>query len=179
MKYIYTNYIHTLLTLPLETCGYIIQGHGDEMIPIVDGVPGHDNRALCTYNPPYKSILWHTHTNNMQSYPSTEDIIKTLKPRNDTNAVLNSLIFTKWGIWEFNAENKGIVNENIKHVLNSAYSGLYHVTEKGRGKLNSITIQFLQGYIEELKYILSGYNFNIYFTQWENLRNNNIYYLRN
>ena len=89
------------------------------------------------------------------------------------------MIFTKWGIWEFNAGKKGDVNENIINMLNHTYSGLYHVTEKGRGKLNPSSMQFLQGYIEELTYILSEYNFNIYFTEWEKLRNNNIYYLRN
>ena len=81
MKYINTDYIHTLLLLPVETCGYVIEKNSNEMIPVVDGVPGNDNRALCIYNPPYKSILWHTHTVSMQSYPSTEDIIKTIKPR--------------------------------------------------------------------------------------------------
>ena len=180
MKYINIEHIHTLLSLPVETCGYVTEGIGEEMIPVVDGVPqANNNKASCEYNPPYKSILWHTHAYTMKSYPSTEDILKALKLRSNKNAVLDSLIFTSWGIWEFSAKNKGPVNKEIVHMLNQIFSGLYHVTEKGRSKLNAVTLQFLQGYIEQLKYMLSAYNFDMHFTHWEHLKNNNVYYLRN
>ena len=179
MVYINIEHIHTLLSLPVETCGYIVEGIGEEMIIAVDGVAGtNNNRALCEYNPPYKSILWHTHTYTMKSYPSTEDILKALKPRSNKNAVLDCLIFTKWGIWEFSAKNKGDVSNEIVYMLNQVFSGLYHITEKGRSNLNTVTLQFLQGYIGQLKYMLSAYNFDIHFTAWEHLTNNK-YYLRN
>lgn len=163
-----TNKIKTLLELPVETCGYV----DDEMTLIIDGVPKiEDSRNICVNNTNYHPIIWHTHPFDMKSYPSMEDIRKILKLKSGYNPKV-SLIFTKWGIWKLWAGKKGLVSNNIERAIIKSYSGLYHITEKGRGNIN---IPFVQSYIEELEYILQEYRFSIRLTTWNKLGNRGIY----
>ena len=160
-----TQELKTLLSLPVETCGYV----DSNLRPVVDGVSNTEgNRKLCTNNRYYK-IIWHTHPNDIQSYPSTEDIIKILKPRRDGNPQV-SLIITKWGIWKLWAGKKNPVDNKLIKILDYSYSGLYHVTEKGRGELNHTSGHYIQSYIDELKYTLQKYNFDIRLTPWNSIR---------
>jgi len=157
------GYIKTLLNLPVETCGYV----NKDLIPVVDGVPEDSTtgRGKCRNNK-YYPVIWHTHPVNMQSYPSVEDIIKILKPRPNGIPKI-SLIFTRWGIWNLWSGRKGVVSKELTRLLSKTYSGLYHITNKGRG---DISIPFVNSYINELEYILSDYNFNIRLTLWSEIR---------
>lgn len=154
--------VKTLLELPVETCGYI----DSNFRPIIDGVAKTDKkgRNICVNNK-YYNIIWHTHPRNMQAYPSAEDIIKILKTRPDDKPKI-SLIFTQWGIWKIWADRKGDVSNQTKYAIQKSYSGLYHITERGRG---NISLPFVQSYIYELEYILSDYEFHINLTLWSDL----------
>lgn len=168
------------LSKSVEVCGYLRQLNpsSPELTPVIAGVAGTDGRPLCVYEPPYESILWHSHAFTMQSYPSAEDIAKALKPR-DERQVLDNIIFTKWGIWEFYAEKKASVDRDTLKFLAESYSGLYHITERGRGKLSRFIMPFIDGYITALTLSLEKYEFSIHLTPWENLRyQNRKYYLR-
>jgi hypothetical protein len=114
----------------------------------------------------------------MQSYPSAEDVAKALKPRSDPRQVLDNILYTKWGIWEFYAEIKDTVDKNTLNFLAKSYSGLYHITERGRGELSRSIMPFIDSYITQLEYMLQKYKFTIHFTPWEKLRGQGIYYLR-
>lgn len=157
-----TEQVKVLLELPVETCGYI----DSEFRPVVDGEARTDEkgRNICVHNR-YHNIIWHTHPISMQAYPSAEDIVKILKPRNDNKPKV-SLIFTQWGIWRLWANRKGSVSNEVKRAIQKSYYGLYHITEKGRG---NISIPFVQSYIYELEYILSDYEFHIDLTLWSDL----------
>lgn len=157
------EYIKTLLSLHVETCGYV----NNEMVPVVDGVSGNDfrNRNICINNK-YHRIIWHTHTNDMKSYPSSEDIIKILKPRNNGMPEI-SLIFTRWGIWKLWAGKKMVVSKDTINVLEKESDwGLYHITDKGRGRISK---PFVQSYTNSLEYMLSDYQFIIELTLWEDI----------
>lgn len=172
--------VYSYLSKSAEVCGYLRQldPNSQELTPVIAGVAGTDGRPLCLYNPPYESILWHSHTFTMQSYPSAEDIAKALKPRSDPRQVLDNILYTKWGIWEFYAEIKDTVDRNTLNFLAESYSGLYHITERGRGELSRSIMPFIDSYITQLEYMLQKYKFTIHFTPWENLRGQGIYYLR-
>ena len=172
---------YTYLSESAEVCGYLRQldPTSQELTPVIAGVAGTDGRPLCIYYPPYESILWHSHTFTMQSYPSAEDIIKAIKPRTNPNQVLDNIIFTNWGIWEFYAEIKDTVEPSTLKFLAESYSGLYHITERGRGEISRSTMPFINSYITELTHRLEKYKFSIHFTPWGNLRGQNPkYYLR-
>jgi hypothetical protein len=174
------------LSRTVEVCGYLKQLNptSQELTPVIAGVAGTDGRPLCVYDPPYETILWHSHAFTMQSYPSAEDIIKALKPRSNPNQVLDNIIFTNWGIWEFYAEIKASVDEvdevNQKSYLQQSYSGLYHISERGRGKFSESIMPFIDSYITDLTYHLEPYKFSIHFTPWVKLPggDNRKYYLR-
>ena len=88
--------MYNFLSKSVEVCGYLkpIDPYSQELTPVIAGVAGTDGRPLCVYDPPYETILWHSHAFTMQSYPSAEDIIKALKPRSNPNQVLDNIIFT-------------------------------------------------------------------------------------
>ena len=180
MKYIDSKDIERArqwLLLEEEKCGYLIPHGENRVVVIEDGIGGQRRgRRLCNYNSPYKKYLWHTHPLTSQSYPSTEDVIKVIKPRTN-DVVMVSLIFTKWGLWEMFAKSKGIISNSVSHDLNNAYGRLYNMTERGRGVLTHGTLPIVQSYINDVKYSLQEWGYEMSFTGWDTLKGGD-YYMR-
>lgn len=187
----------------IETCGYMIHknilhqmekcnkfeqkfeisDNPQELTPIVCGLTGHDGRPYCTYEKPYGSIIWHTHPIGSKSYPSNEDIIKGLKPRTTNCQIVVSLLICEWGIWEWSASNKTNVDQEKMNIfLSHNLKKIYEATEKGRGKLTEQGRSVINRVIDKLTETLNTkFQFKIYFTSWEDMRNNDqypYYYMR-
>ena len=168
MKYIDNEdlkYVLNLVTKETnEYCGYLKPLLNEQVKLYVDGRSGYNGRKLCVTNPPYKEYLWHTHPINSKSYPSTEDILKVLKPRSKPNQILDSILFSAWGIWEFHCSNKQDTSGINTDILNGLFNNLYHSTYTGRGKQNDtviiLTIQNVMDY-------LIMWNFEMSFTPWD------------
>ena len=180
----------------IETCGYLLNNadinqnqkclrlfnqrmglsqNPNELTPIICGVAGNDGRPNCTYSSPYAERLWHTHPTSSKSYPSTEDIIKTLKWRRNVN-IRDSLILCNWGVWEFGATNKfEFANSDIvswTRELKTYLDPIHRSNTRGRGPLTPDGSAAILAAIEGLKRSLSNFNFKIYFTSWSNIQSN-------
>jgi len=162
----------------------LLKKNGELLVLVICGTNNFLNvkdkdRLLCITNAPYRQIIWHTHPNKSKSWPSGEDIIKSLKLRSSQEQLLNCLLFCKWGIWEYNAINKQNISdfciEQLLDYLNNIWGKLYHITNKGRGELNDKSKEILNEIIIKIKKSLNTYNFNIIFTEWKEIQNNKYY----
>jgi hypothetical protein len=170
--------VRQLLITEEEKCGYLVP-YGQYLLVLTEnGISGNDGRRLCNYIPPYQKYIWHTHPNTSQSYPSTEDIIKIITPRTE-NVVMNSIIFTRWGIWELSSKLKSTdkISKSVKSNLDKAYGALYHITDKGRGILNRSALPIVHSYILQIMYSLQDWGYEMSFTDWDSLTGKD-YYIR-
>ena len=175
----------------IETCGYMtnnntpnqikkckqyeqkfeISQNPRELTPIVCGVAGHDGKPYCVYTPPYGSILWHTHPMGSKSYPSNSDIIKGLKPRGEKCQIIDSVLICEWGIWEWSAAKKeNWKDDKLKATLTSSLDKIYFATNDGKGELTDKGRGVINTVINKLTDTLSGLEFQIYFTSWEEMK---------
>jgi hypothetical protein len=173
MKYIDSvdiEKVRQFLIIEEEKCGYLVSNGENRLVLTDNGLSGNDGRHLCNYMPPYQKYIWHTHPNITQSYPSTEDILKIITPRTK-NVVNNSIIFTRWGLWELSSKFKSLdkISKSVKSNLDKAYGGLYHITEKGRGILKSSALPLVQSYIIQIMYSLQDWGYQMSFTDWDSL----------
>jgi len=178
----------------IETCGYMVNNNTlnqiekcgqyeqkfeisqipGELTPIVCGVAGHDGKPYCVYTLPYGSIIWHTHPMGSKSYPSNSDIIKGLKPRGEKCQVIESILICEWGIWEWSATKKENWKEDkleqLKTKLTSSFDKIYFATNGGKGELTDKGRDVINIVISKLTQTLSGLKFQIYFTSWEEMK---------
>jgi|UniRef100_A0A6C0J3Y2 hypothetical protein len=156
-----------------------------ELTPVVCGVAGRGDggRANCSYEEPYGSIIWHTHPLNSKPYPSPEDIIKGLKPRDDPLEIKDNLLICRWGIWEWSAGNKQVwdsrkkneykefIKEKGHELAEDAYSD---VPENSLGKrrvdLNKTIHSSILEFIYDLDEYFTEFKFQIQFTSWNDAR---------
>lgn len=150
-----------------EYCGYLVEVPSSERVKMVDSGThgrGKDGRVMCIQKPPYQKYLWHTHPNTSKSYPSAEDIITMLKPRSNTESVLDSVIFTKWGIWELHCKNKHDVSCLDPQKLSNMFTDLYKATGGGRDNADKAVIVLTN---QNLMLYLVEWQFEISFTSWD------------
>jgi len=176
MKYIDSTDIETArqwLVLNDERCGYLVP-LGENCVVLTEaGTPGVRNRRrMCISTPPYQKYIWHTHPLTSKSYPSAEDIIKVIKSRT-IDSVLDSVIFTRWGLWEMSAASKGTISqslfEELKENLKIQADGLWHLTQRGRGDLTTDTLPIIHSYINAVEYSLNDWKYRMSFTGWDAL----------
>ena len=162
-----------LLDKDTETCGVLEYKFGFYTLDkITKGTVGS-----CKF-PAYTEYVWHTHPKVSKAYIGSHDVITVLRThKNPYDWPKVSLIFTLWGIWEFSAQNKRNFSEenleSIKNYINSKMEKVYCITEKGRGELNSRSLQILLEGIQAISvYINDNYKskLSIVFTEWSKIR---------
>jgi len=120
----------------------------------------------------FSEYIWHTHPYGSKSYPSSTDILKVIKKKNDVKC---SLIFTPWGIWEIAGYKKFNLTQDKKErqteYINAKFSKLYFSTEKGKAKnLTDENLESIYKLLDELSSHFLHYNLHIYFTPWKNIK---------
>jgi len=203
----------------IETCGYLanrnhmfsqvslctenenIKENKNELTPYVCGVAGNDGRPNCTYTEPYGSILWHTHPSSSKPYPSTEDIVKSLKPRKprkpgEHEQIYSCILVCFWGVWEWRASDKEnypekddedydddiedinkFITEKHKLIAKSIGQDPFTGHTKREAELNTTIEIAIDNFITDLNNSLGGMGFKIYFTSWKNIKGSSFYTL--
>lgn len=147
----------------VEVCGFIV----DRKHLRID-VRG--DRNSCQHSQ-YAPHVFHTHPLRSGSYPSSSDIIKLLKLRKYPEV---GVIFTQWGVWEFSCHKKQALSESqveelydsIKRAYaplrnNYFYANMNNEVEKAISDCNYALMKSLQ-----------AFDFEIYFTTWEEFNEN-------
>jgi hypothetical protein len=106
-----------------------------------------------------------------KSYPSNSDIIKGLKPRGEKCQIIDSVLICEWGIWEWSAAKKeNWKDDKLKATLTSSLDKIYFATNDGKGELTDKGHGVINTVINKLTDTLSGLEFQIYFTSWEEMK---------
>jgi len=131
------------LEVPFEVCGTIVKERmaytnatgrvrNEYVAYLHDLTPPLNNgsRPQCIFEHTKDPIIWHNHPKTSKFYPSMEDIVKGLKPKNQH--ISESYIFCEYGIWKIQYwDHNGVTKEEMKQVTN-ALNQLYYTADRGR-----------------------------------------------
>ena len=128
--------IKEFLRLNREICGHVYNLNGNIVLYCenVGSLKGEKMRGSCQHSK-YSSVIWHTHPNISLPYPSMEDILKVIKPRNDSGLISTSYIFTSIGIWSIQGK-KRIITPDVEELVKKIVYDL-HFIYKDRDKLKN------------------------------------------
>ena len=132
------------LEIPFEVCGTITkekippvrpgeQSRSEYVAYVHDRTPplANGERPHCIYERTKDYVIWHNHPRTSKFYPSREDIVKGLKPKN--KHINESFIFCEFGIWNITyREHNGVTEDEMKQVTRTLDT-LYY--QSGRGKV--------------------------------------------
>ena len=91
---------------------------------------GTDERPHCLYEHVKDYVIWHNHPATSKFYPSWEDIVKGLKPKNQH--ISESYLFSEFGVWKIQYwDHSGVTTKEIKQ-LRDILNALYHTSQRGR-----------------------------------------------
>jgi hypothetical protein len=130
--HILANLREYTLEFPYEVCGTIEIGKYEYVAYIHDLTPPLKNgiRPHCIFEHTEDPIIWHNHPDTSKFYPSMEDIVKGLKPKN--KHIIHSFIFCVYGIWHIKYNNHDGVTEEEKEQVTNALHSLYFTSGRGR-----------------------------------------------
>jgi proteasome lid subunit RPN8/RPN11 len=147
-----------------EVCGFLKRNKENKYLKLdeQENITKDFSRKSCQTKK-YSKMIYHTHPSISKSYPSVEDIIKIIKLKNKIIKI--SIIFTVWGIWQLSCTNKSDnIPVEIENKIRDQLANIYHNQNKGRGELRDKKL--LQKSINNINKILSEYNFEMRFSEW-------------
>jgi len=158
------------LLRPFEQEKYGLESKEDGLVPFIESVGGESS----CQNKTYTKYTWHTHSKSSKGYPSVADIFIPLRKYPDT-----SLIFTIWGIWEFNTGQKYDLSEEKREFLKVNYiekvlTKIYEHTGRGRSyplsdREHSAVVQ-LTDTLNKLMQQTLNFKFVAAFTDWRSIK---------
>ena len=148
-----------------ELCGTVAINRTNNDMPKysinLHNIETDTSRLSCNFEK-YSEVIWHSHPAIAKYYPSVEDILKSIKIKNDE--IKSSFIFTSFGYWQLDTIQHFVDENNINEIknnINEILTTFYHSSNRGRKyNINSVAIL-----MQELNTLLQGYleiGFNLY-----------------
>lgn len=171
------SFFYNLLTDNKEWCGlFRIENNCLVSHTLNPGPEIVDNiRASCVYLLPgtdnYPPVIWHTHPLISKGYPSAEDLSKVRKHEK----IKNSIIFTKWGIWQiiYNGPANEI-SEKARYYIHGQISyDLYKIRRSN--EISNENMGLINNYIDR---IYNEFGITLIFDRWQDTFENRLCYIK-
>lgn len=156
------------LSLDYNVCGSLLYKNNTEYIKISQNknTSVDKKRMGCTTNISSK-IIYHIHPIGTQIYPSTQDILKMMKMKN--NNIENNLVITTIGIWNISCINKTLESQDdmIKvHKIIKKYVEKMYLCSSDEKIFNDCVYEI----IKKLEKKLSKFFLFIRFDKWSDIK---------